>query len=50
MKGRRCALAKASATIGDESVRMALPMDMKKLRAPQAISQEAIVVVVDSGA
>lgn len=31
MKGRRCALAKASATIGDESVRMALPMDIKKL-------------------
>ena len=30
MKGRRWALAKASAAMGDESVRMALPIDMKK--------------------
>lgn len=31
MNGLRCARAKASATMGDESLRMTLPMDMKKL-------------------
>jgi len=34
MNGRLCARANASATIGDEvSLRMTLPMDMKKLFA-----------------